>query len=86
MVDHQTFTGADVGDNRAPGIGRQHFAKVISTPSAPLWADVRDFGLPVEWRRPHVADFRDHHAHCVTKADFSQQIVSVASFMRSSSR
>ncbi len=86
MVDHQTFTGADVGDNRVARIGRQHFAKVISTPSAPLIGSVRDFGLPVEWRRPHVVDFSHHHAHCVTKADFSQQIVKRCSFMRSSSR
>lgn len=36
MVDNQPFTRADVGDNRVTRIGRQHLAKVINTPSAPL--------------------------------------------------
>lgn len=36
VVDNQPFTRADVRNNRVARIGRQHFAKVISTPSAPL--------------------------------------------------
>mgnify|MGYP007099197828 CR=1 FL=1 len=76
MVDHQTFTGADVGDNRVARNRAAAFRKgdqhAIGTFNGQM-----SVALGCRWNGgvPMLQIFRDHHAHCVTKSDFCQQIV-----------
>ncbi len=75
-MDHQTFTGADVGDNRVARNRAAAFRKgdqhAIGTFNGQM-----SVALGCRWNGgvPMLQIFRDHHAHCVTKSDFCQQIV-----------